>query len=550
MDVEVLDQALLVGAAVLVVAILAVRVSGALGVPSLLAYLVLGVVLSAAGVSFDDPATAHALGFGALVIILAEGGLTTRWPKVRSAMPLGVLLATVGVGVSTIVVAVVFRAVFDTDWTTALLVGAIFASTDAAAVFSVLRKVPIVPRLAGALEAESGLNDAPTVLLVTLISTGAAVDAGLGRFVLLVAVELIGGALLGLLVGAAAAWLLRRLALPAPGLVPIAVVTGAVLAYGAASALHLSGFAAVYVAALVLGNAELPHGAATRSFVEGLGWMAQIGLFVMLGLLAWPLDLTWSLIGQAVVVGLASTLLARPIAVLASAAPFRVPWNEQAFIAVAGLRGAVPVVLATIPRSEGYPGSDRLFQVVFVAVVIFTLVQTPPLPWLARTLRVVPATLSRDLDLEAASLDRLHADVLDIVITEQSALHGVEIGELRLPPGVSVALLVRHGDALVPQRTTTVRHGDELLVVVPRELRAATEDRLQSVSRHGRLAGWVGVEDDVAEATRLTWRWGATERLLRLRRGRAVRRGQVSSSEYRLRRVRGPRPTSEAPGSR
>lgn len=160
--------------------------------------------------------------------------------------------------------------------------------TDAAAVFSTLRRVPLRPRLAGALEAESGLNDAPTVLLVTLVSTGAALDSGLLGFVGVVAYELLAGAALGGLIGAAGAFVLRRAALPASGLYPLAVMTFAVLAYAAGSTLHASGFAGVYVAALVLGSSDLPHWAATRSFAEGLAWLAQIGLFVMLGLLAFP----------------------------------------------------------------------------------------------------------------------------------------------------------------------------------------------------------------------------------------------------------------------
>lgn len=507
MDVESLDRALLVGAVVLVLAILAVRVSVRVGLPSLLAYLLIGVVLGSAGVQFDDAATAHALGFAALVVILTEGGLTTRWQDVRPAMPLGVLLATIGVVVSTGVVGGVAHLVLGLDWTTALILGGIFAATDAAAVFSVLRRIPLRPRVAGALEAESGLNDAPTVLLVTLLSTGASGELGWAGFAATVVFELVAGGVVGLAVGFGGARLLRRLALPSSGLHPLAVVTTAVLAYGGASALHASGFAAVYLAALVLGNSDLPHRPATRSFVEGLAWLAQIGLFVMLGLLASPLQIDAGILAAAAVVGTVTVVLARPLSVVLAAAPFRVPWREQAYLSVAGLRGAVPVVLATIPLSQAFPDSSRIFDLVFVAVIAFTLAQTPPLSRLARALRVVEETESHDVELEAAPLERIGADMLQLRIGVGSRLHGVEVAELRLPPGASIALVVRDGSSFVPGPSAALRHGDDVLVVAPHGTRERAEQRLQAVSRAGRLAGWREPAQARRRVDRLQVRW-------------------------------------------
>lgn len=507
MDVETLDRALLVGAVVLSLAILAVRLSARVGLPSLLAYLAIGVVLGAAGVEFDDASTAHALGFAALAVILTEGGLTTRWHDVRAAMPLGVLLATVGVGASTAVVAAVAHLVLGLDWTTALILGGIFASTDAAAVFSVLRRVPLRPRVAGALEAESGLNDAPTVLLVTLLSTGAATERGWASFLGTVTLELTLGAVVGVLVGRLGALVLRRTALPSAGLYPLAVVTAAVLAYGGASALDASGFAAVYLAALVLGNSDLPHRPATRSFVEGLAWLAQIGLFVMLGLVASPLQIDVTLALLALVIGVTTVVVARPVSVLLAALPFRLPWREQAFLSVAGLRGAVPVVLATIPLSQAYPGSDQVFDLVFVAVIGFTLAQTPPLARLARWLRVVETTESRDVDLDVAPLERVRADMIEVRVTPRSRLHGVEVTELRLPAGASVALVVRDGSSFVPGPSTALRHGDDLLVVAPHGTRETVEERLRAVSRRGRLAGWLEPGTPEPDGTGLPLRW-------------------------------------------
>ncbi|HEY8456309.1 MAG TPA: potassium/proton antiporter [Actinopolymorphaceae bacterium] len=488
-----LDQFLLYGTVVLLLGVLAVRFTVRFGLPSLLLYLAMGVALgeSGLGIRFDNAPLAHALGFAALVIILTEGGLTTRWADVRPAMLGGVALATVGVVISISAVAVVAHYVLGFDWRLAFLLGAVTSPTDAAAVFSVLRRVPLPNRLAGMLEAESGLNDAPTVLIVVTLSSATFEDQSLLGISLTIVVELVLGSLIGFVIGWGGAWILRRVALPASGLYPLSTVAFAVLAYAAAAGAHTSGFAAVYVASLVLGNKELPHRPAVRSFSEGLAWLAQIGLFVMLGLLAWPSRLTVQNLVAGLVAGLVLTCFARPLSVVVSLLPFRTPWRDQLFLSWAGLRGAVPIVLATIPLASSIEGADRLFDVVFVLVVVFTLVQAPTLPVAARWMQIRSGDEMRDLDIEAAPLERLDADLLEVRIFETSRLAGVEVGELRLPPGASIALVVRNGQSTVPTSATVLRKGDQLLVVVPRRLRAATERRLRAVSRSGRLADWL-----------------------------------------------------------
>ena len=436
-DVHQLDLFLLVGAGVTLLAILAVRVSSRAGLPSLLLYLLMGVALGEnfIGISFENAELAHALGFAALALILAEGGLTTSWEEVRPSMRLGVSLATLGVGVSVAIVAVGAHFLLGLSWELSVLLGAVTSPTDAAAVFSVLRGLPLPRRLVGALEAESGLNDAPTVVLVTLISTGAVADHGIAATVLVIVFELLGGVLVGLAVGFGGAWLMRRAALPSSGLYPLAVVCLTLLAYGASASVHASGFAAIYIAALVLGNSELPHRTATRSFAEGVAWLAQIGLFVMLGLLLTPSRITWSVVGIAVVGSLLLTFVARPITVWVSAIVQPMPWRDIAFVSWAGLRGAVPIVLATIPFAEGVTNAERLFDIVFVIVVISTVLTGPTLPMVARWLGVTRQLEPRSLDLEVAPLERLAADMLQVTISPVSRLHGVEVGELRLPEG-------------------------------------------------------------------------------------------------------------------
>jgi cell volume regulation protein A len=490
LDVHTLDQGLLAGCGVLLVAILAVRASVRAGLPSLLLYLLIGVGLGDAGlgVHFSDAAVANALGFAALVIILAEGGLTTNWSEMRPVARIGLSLATIGVAVSVAVVAVAAHLLFGMNWQISVLLGALTSPTDAAAVFSVLRRVPLPRRLNSILEAESGLNDAPTVVLVTLVSASG--HHALGGFVGEVAFELVLGVLAGSLIGFGGAWLLRRAALPSSGLYPLAVLAFAVLAYAATATVHGSGFAAVYVAALFLGNSELPHRAATRSFAEGMAWLAQIGLFVMLGLLVSPGTITWGHVGLAIAAGLVLTFVARPLSVLVASVVQPMPVRELAFVSWAGLRGAVPIVLATIPLANGVHGATRLFDIVFVMVVIYTLVTAPTLPLAARVLKVARRSEPRDLEVEAAPLERIAADLLMVTISPKSLMHGVEVGELRLPKGTSVSLIVRDGTTLVPQLRTVLRHGDELLVVVPRKSRDAAEARLRAVSRRGRLAQW------------------------------------------------------------
>jgi potassium/hydrogen antiporter len=490
-----IDAILLVGAAVLIAAIIAARVGSRVGLPSLLLFLVLGMVLgeSGLGLQFEDADLARALGFAALVIILAEGGLTTKWSDIRSSLGVAGLLATVGVGVSIGVMALFGYFVLGLDLWLSVLLGAVTSPTDAAAVFAVLRNVPIPHRLRGALEAESGLNDAPTVLVVILASAaaiGQPTEGGLPGLLGLIVLELVGGLAIGIVLGWLGVQGMRRVALPSSGLYPLAALVWSVLAYGTAATLHLSGFAAVYAAALLLGNARLPHRVATRSFVEGTGWIAQIGLFVMLGLLASPGRINLQAVLVALAAGVFLILVARPLSVVASAAWFRVPVGEQVFLSWAGLRGAVPIVLATIPLAESVGGAEFLFDVVLVFVIVFTVVQAPTLPFVARRLGLTDDQSAHEIDVEAAPLATISADLLQVRIPPMSRLAGVEIGELRLPENVVVSLVIRDGRPFAPGEYERIKVGDELLVVTPEAARDQTEARLRDVGRGGRLARW------------------------------------------------------------
>ncbi|MFD7403282.1 potassium/proton antiporter [Streptomyces sp. NPDC059866] len=500
LSIHDLNELLLVCSIVLLVAVAAVRISSRSGLPSLLVYLGIGVLMGEdgiGGIHFDNAELTQVIGYAALVVILAEGGLGTKWKEIKPVLPAATSLALAGVAASVGITAAAAHYLVGLEWRQALIIGAVVSSTDAAAVFSVLRKIPLPARVTGTLEAESGFNDAPVVILVVSFSAVGPIEHW---YVLIgeITLELAIGAAIGLAVGWLGSWGLRHVALPASGLYPIAVMAIAVTAYAAGALAHGSGFLAVYLASMVMGNARLPHWPATRGFADGLGWIAQIGMFVLLGLLVTPHEIGDDIV-PALVIGLVLTMVARPLSVVLCLLPFRVPWREQTLMSWAGLRGAVPIILATIPVVSDVEDSDRIFNIVFVLVVVYTLLQGPTLPWVARKLHLGDESGAADLGIESAPLEQLRGHLLSVTIPTESKMHGVEINELRLPAGAAVTLVVREGTSFVPLPTTVLQRGDELLVVATDPVRDAAERRLRAVGRGGKLAGWLGVNGAGAE---------------------------------------------------
>ncbi|MDS1271942.1 potassium/proton antiporter [Lipingzhangella sp. LS1_29] len=508
MSADLLNYVLLGSMLVLLAGVLAVRLATRAGLPALLAFLGLGLALGEGGlgIRFDDPELMQVLGFTALAIILAEGGLSTKWSDIRPALPFALLLSTVGVGVSVTVTAIVGHYALGLDWRIAILVGAVVSSTDAAAVFSILRYLPLRARVRSALEAESGLNDPPVVILVTLVvsdiwaQTGILAAAGEALY------QLIGGAVLGIIVGITGQWLLNRSALPTSGLYPAATCGLPLLAFGGSGVLGASGFLAAYVCGLWLGNAPLPHRNATLGFAEGVAWLAQIALFTLLGMLASPSELPGALV-PALVIGAALTLLARPASVMVSAVSlrmthlrlpglrgrppsripvcrpcWRVPLREQAFLSWAGLRGAVPIVLATIPQSEDVAGAAGLFDIVFVLVVIFTLLQGPTLPWIARRLGVSDEGSTQEVNVDSAPIEERQADLLTVNVSRRCDLAGRRVQDLGLPPGALVTLLVRDEISHVPSGETELAPGDRIMVITTHTVLPQVEERLRDLT--------------------------------------------------------------------
>ena len=493
MTLEGLAPALLIGAAIVLVSILGVRFSGRLGVPGLLLYLVLGLLLGTTVPVLDlqDAQLATVLGYAALVLILAHGGLTTRMSELRPVMWPAIVLASLGVGISVAILAVPLALWFGVSPQVAILLGAVLAATDAAAVFSVMRRMRVSTRVRTLLEAEAGFNDAPVVVLVSVVSSADFGTTPWWQIPAVVALELVGGAIVGVGAGYVSRWVLPRLALPAVGLYPIAALALLVAAYGLADLVHASGFLAVYIAAVIIGStARLPNRRSIIGFADGLGWIAEIGLFVMLGMLAEVSRLPEAL-PLAVAVTVILVLVARPVSSVVSLVPFRLPWQTVAFTSIAGLRGAVPIVFAAIPLGLGVPGARTVFDVTLLVVLILMLVQLPVIRRVGRRLGVVRPDELAEMELESAPLDGMQAVVLGLEVPSGSGIVGAYISEVGLPDGAVIALIVREGRALAPDMHTRIRAGDQVLVVATEDSRRAAEDRIRAVVRRGPLARWV-----------------------------------------------------------
>jgi cell volume regulation protein A len=494
MGLEDLAVGTFMGALVVLIAIFSVRFAGKLGVPGLLLYLFLGLVLGATvpALYFDDATLATVLGYSALVLILANGGLTTKVDQLRPVLGPSLALASVGIAVSIGVVALPLIFIFDFDPQLAVLLGTVLAATDAAAVFSLLGRMRVNNKVRTLLEAEAGFNDAPVVVIVSIVASGSWGETAAWLIPILVVAEIIGGAIIGIAVGYLGRFVLPRLALPGVGLYPIAAMALIVFSYGAASVVHSSGFMAVYISAILIGSAKkLPHRRSILGFSDGLSWIAEIGLFVMLGLLA---DV--GRLPEAIPLALGAVVLlvffARPLAAIVSLAPFRMGTRVIAFVSIAGLRGAVPIVFAAIPLGFGVPGAELVFDATLIVVFLLLLFQTPVIAVLGRKIGVCLPEQLRELEVESAPLDGMSATVLGVDVPKGSALVGVFVVEMGLPRGALVSLIIREGVAEVPREETRIRAEDQLVIVATLDVQEQTEERIRLLSSGGRLARWYG----------------------------------------------------------
>lgn len=475
-----LDQvsiAILLGAVLVMAGILSSLLALRFGAPLLLVFLAVGMLAGDSGpghLQFSDVHTTYLVGSVALALILFDGGLRTRFSSIRTVLAPSVLLATAGVLLTALITAPVAKYALDLSWTEALLVGAVVASTDAAAVFLLVHTqgLRLRPRVGATLEAESGTNDPfaifLTLMLVEFISIG---ESSASHIVLEFVREAALGGIIGVIGGRAVVIAMNRVALP-QGLHAPFVTTAALVIFGAAQIGHASGFLAVYLAGIIIGNRPTRAHNSVVTFLDAATWLAQIVMFVLLGLLVSPHRLLSSL-GAAVVVSLALMLVARPIAVFACLAPFRFNWREKAFIAWTGLRGAVAIFLASIPMLVGLSKAYLYFDVAFVVVIISLLLQGWTLAPAARRLHVALPRLDRgprrvELDLPG----QLEQQLVGYPVGAKSLYFRRGL----LPSWSKPTLVIRDQAILSPVEAEPVSPGDYLYLLAPPE-RAEALDR-------------------------------------------------------------------------
>lgn len=469
---------LLVGV-LLFISVLASTLSARLGLPLLLLFLVVGMLAGEegpGGIVYHDFSTAMLVAQLALAIILLDGGLRTRASTFRVAVRPSAMLATLGVVFTTLILGLFATWLFDVDWRIGFLLAAIVGSTDAAAVFSLLRNsgVRLNDRVKATLEIESGANDPMAILLVTVMVEMIMTPGGQdGWAYVLMAFQQMGfGLIAGALGGVVLARLLARLRL-AEGLYALLIVSGGLMVFAATNVVGGSGFLAVYVAGLIIGNRRSHATEHVLRVMDGLAWLAQAGMFLVLGLLVTP-----SHLAEQAPLSLAMAfflmMVARPLAVVACIWPFRFAPNEVAYISWVGLRGAVPIVLAMYPLVMGVPQSSLLFDVAFAVVLVSLLVQGATVPWAARVLGVVVPKRDEPVDrIEVWVGERATLDLLEYVVGERSRADGMHPDDLvaqEVGPGVRCATVLRRGRVVALDEETRLQAGDSVWLIAPDEL--------------------------------------------------------------------------------
>ena len=500
-SLDAVSIGILLGALLVLLGILSSLIAMRFGAPLLLVFLILGMLSgqSGLGLEFDDVRTTYVVGSIALALILFDGGLRTRFATFRSVLAPAATLATVGVLLTALITAPIAALAFDLRWIEGLLVGAVVASTDAAAVFFLIhaRGLRLRPRVGATLEVESGSNDPFAVLLTMLLVEFLSVGDQSWRHVLAVLSEqAFLGAIIGIVGGRAMVFVLNRLAL-AQGLHAPFVASSALVIFGLAAAVHASGFLAVYLAGLVVGNQPTRAHNTVVVFLDAVTWLAQIVMFVLLGLLAWPLRLMTN-IWPALTVAVTLMLIARPLAVVLCLAPFPFTWREKAFISWVGLRGAVGIFLSSIPLLVGLSKAYLYFDIAFVVVLASLLVQGWTIAWAARRLHVAlprhdPLPRRVELDLPG----QLAQEIVGYPVSANSPY----LKRGLLPSWARPTLIVRKEKILSPVEADPIRQGDYVYLLAPPEKAQALDrffvDMAPPAAPDPRLLGDFFVSGDV-----------------------------------------------------
>ncbi len=466
-----IDPVILLASTLLVVGIMVVGSADRLKVPASMLALGLGMLVGSdvlGLVYLDDADLVRNLSVLALIVILFEGGLTTKPSALREAGAPGFVLSNLGVVITGAVTAVGVELTFSPGWETSLLLGAVVASTDAAVVFDLLRRAPLPRRLANILEVESGANDPFTIVLtIGLIETFQG-SPTLWDWVRFGSLQLLGGVIVGALLGLAGVWLLRT-RLRSEGLYPLLALGIAALSYGVAAWFSASGFLAVYVAGLIIGALARRRRRIVVTFHTSLANGADLGLFLLLGILVFPTELPPVML-PALAVTAILLFVARPLAVVICMLPFRLPWREQVILSWAGLRGAVPIVLATFPASAGVANGSTIFNVVFFVVLTSTLLQATTVAPLARRLGLETTRPAWDTIAEALPLDEVGIDLAEIQVRPELPIVGKRLRDAPVGRGMLVASIIRGSRVIVPTGGTKIEADDVVLISIDRSV--------------------------------------------------------------------------------
>jgi cell volume regulation protein A len=438
------------------------------------------------GIYFEDYRLTQSLGILALIFILFSGGLDTNWNSVRPTLGKGLALATIGVLITAGLVGGFVVLVLDFSWLEGLLLGAIVSSTDAAAVFAIMRSrgVGLKGQLKPLIELESGSNDPMAVFLTTaLIGLLQNPEASILALIPTLFLQMILGAILGYGLGRIAVLIVNRLNLEYEGLYPVLTIALVLLIYSITTLLKGNGFLAIYVAGIVLGNAYLIHKRSLRRFHDGLAWLMQIAMFLTLGLLVFPSRLL-PVVGTGLLISAFLILIARPISVFITLLPTRMDLRQKAMVGWVGLRGAVPIILATFPLLGGVDQAGSYFNLVFFIVLTSVLIQGTTIPLMARWLHVdAPTRQQARSPLEFEPTHGIQGDLVEIELPSQSPAVGKQIVELGLPPGALIALIGRGDQFLVPKGNTVLEADDRILLLANQAVLEQTRDCL-SINSH------------------------------------------------------------------
>lgn len=478
------DNIILTLAALLLVGVFSTKFSTRFGMPALVLFIAVGMVLSHF-IYFNNASLTQIAGIFALVVILFEGGMQTKMKDIKPVIRPALSLSTIGVLLTTAIVGVFAKVILDVSWAESFLFGAIVGSTDAAAVFSVLGGKNIDKRLTSTLEAESGSNDPMAVFLtVSILEWIQQPDMAIWSLILSFIWEMGVGLLLGIVVGKVSVYLINRINLDSSGLYPVMALGFAVLTYGLAAVVHSSGLLAVYVMGLTLGNAELIYHRTIMNFNHGFAWMMQIFMFVLLGLLVFPQELA-NIAWEGLLLSVILMVLARPIGVFISLFFAKFSFREKTLISWAGLRGAVPIVLATYPLLAGLPQGKLFFNVVFFVVLTSAVIQGTTISPLASRLKLVGKEGAAQPSLmELVSLGKTDSEFNHIGIGSNMWIAGLQISEIGLPDDILFTAIIRNKRIVTPHGSTIIESGDTVYVLSPKSKR----DEMRGFFRRNNLA--------------------------------------------------------------